>query len=219
MKVAALREFVSDKYNLLLMGEIFFIVLYPLVETIETSLPVINAMFLAVVIPGLWATISPRAFLYSVLLAMISFGLHTLVSLGFFWGPVEQYVEILRLILNIAFCLIIIVCLIRSISLRQTITADIVKGGVSVYFLMAVLWAVIYELLLIFSPNAFVNMDKGITDCLYYSFATLTTLGPGDITPVNTWSKFLAVLESFLGQVYLATFIARLVALSIMRKK
>ena len=219
MKSGILREFVSDKYNLLLTGEIVLIVLYPLVEAIDTNFPVIDTMFLLVVIPGLWAVISSRAFLYPVLLAVISFGLHILVSLGFFWGSIEQYVEMLRLILSITFCSIIIILLLRNISLRQTITADIVKGGISVYFLMAVLWAVIYQLLLIFSPNAFVNMNNGITDCLYYSFATLTTLGPGDITPVSTWAKFLAVLETFLGQVYLATFIARLVALSIMRKQ
>ena len=219
MKPGIFREFVSDKYNLLLTGEIVLIVFYPLVEAIDTNFPVIDTMFLVVVIPGLWAVISSRAFLYPVLLAMVSFGLHILVSLGFFWGSIEQYVEMLRLILSITFCSIIIILLLRNISLRQTITADIVKGGISVYFLMAVLWAVIYQLLLIFSPNAFVNMNNGITDCLYYSFATLTTLGPGDITPVSTWAKFLAVLETFLGQVYLATFIARLVALSIMRKQ
>jgi len=219
MKNSIFREFVSDKYNLLLAGEIFLIVLYPLAEAIETSFPVIDAMFLAVVIPGLWAVIPSRAFLYPLLLAMISFGLHILVSLGFFWGSIEQYVEILRLILSITFCSIIIVCLIRNVSLHQTITADIVKGGISVYFLMAVLWAIIYQLVLIFTPNAFVNMDNEITDCLYYSFATLTTLGPGDITPVSTWAKFLAILETFIGQVYLATFIARLVALSIIRKQ
>ena len=220
MKFPKFKEFVSDKYNLLLTGEIALIVLYPLVEAIDTSFPVIDAMFLVVVIPGLWAVISPRAFLYPILLALTSFGLHILVSLGFFnSGPIEQYIEILRLILNIIFCSIIIVCLIRNISLRQTITADIVKGGISVYFLMAVLWAIIYQFVLLFSPNAFANMDNGITDCLYYSFATLTTLGPGDITPVITWAKFLAILETFIGQIYLATFIARLVALSIMREK
>lgn len=219
MNIAVFREFMSDKYNLLLTGEIFLIAIYPLAEAIDTSFPVIDAMFLAVVIPGLWAVISSRAFVYPVLLAMISFGFHILVSLGFFWGPIEQYVEILRLILNMTFCSIIIFCLIRSISLRQTITVDIVKGGISVYFLMAVLWALIYQLVLIFIPNAFSNMDNQITDCLYYSFATLTTLGPGDITPVSTWAKFLAILETFIGQVYLATFIARLVALSIMRRQ
>lgn len=219
MKSAVFREFVSDKYNLLLTGEIVFIVLYPLAEAVDTSFPVIDAMFLAVVIPGLWAVIPSQVFLYAALLAMISFGLHILVSLGFLSGPIEQYIEILRFILNITFCSIIIVRLIRNISLRQTITADIVKGGISVYFLMAVLWAVIYQLILTFNPNAFVDMNNDITDCLYYSFATLTTLGPGDITPVSTWAKFLAILETFLGQIYLATFIARLVALSIVRKQ
>jgi len=132
MKTTLIREFVSDKYNLLLMGQIFFIVLYPLAAAIDTSFPVGNTLFLVVIVPGLWAVIPSPLFLYPVFLAMISFGLHILVSLGFLSGPIEQHIEILRLILNITFCLIIIVCLIRNISLRQTITADIVKGGISV---------------------------------------------------------------------------------------
>jgi voltage-gated potassium channel len=106
-------------------------------------------------------------------------------------------------------------CLVPSMTLRAICSVL----PVCEYFLMAVLWALIYQLVLIFTPNAFVNMGNEITDCLYYSFATLTTLGPGDITPVSTWAKFLAILETFIGQVYLATFIARLVALSIMRKQ
>jgi hypothetical protein len=37
MKSAVFREFVSDRYNLLLTGEIVFIVLYPLAEAVDTS--------------------------------------------------------------------------------------------------------------------------------------------------------------------------------------
>ena len=219
MKHAIFKDYMSDKYNFLLTGEIALIVLYPVAETLDASFPMSHAMFLAVLIPGLWAVIPSRIFFYPALLAMISFGLHILAYLGFLWVPIEQYIEVLRLILNITFCVIIIVCLIRNISMRQTITTDIIKGGISVYFLMAVLWSLIYQLILTFIPSAFANIENKVVDCLYYSFATLTTLGPGDITPVSTWAKFLAVLETFLGQIYLATFIARLVALSIIRKQ
>jgi voltage-gated potassium channel len=55
-------------------------------------------------------------------------------------------------------------------------------------------------------------------DCFYYSFATLTTLGPGDISPVTTVAKLLAILEAFSGQVYLAIFIAQLMGLNLGKK-
>lgn len=219
MKNAFLKEYMSDKYNFLLTGEVVLIALYPLFEAIDTRFPLIHMVFLAVLIPGLFAVIPFKVFLYAISLAMISFVLHVLASMGFLAEPIAQKLEVLRLILNIIFCSAIITCLIRNISLRQTITTDIVKGGISAYFLMAVLWSLIYQLVLTFNPGAFANIENGPTDCLYYSFATLTTLGPGDITPISTWAKFLAVLETFLGQIYLATFIARLVALSILRKR
>jgi len=52
-----------------------------------------------------------------------------------------------------------------------------------------------------------------MADWLYYSFATLTTLGPRDISPVATYAKSLTILEAFVGQVYPAIFIAQLVGL------
>jgi hypothetical protein len=48
---------------------------------------------------------------------------------------------------------------------------------------------------------------------LYYSFVTLTTLGYGDITPVSELAQMMAVAEAVIGQLYIAIFIARLVAL------
>jgi hypothetical protein len=47
----------------------------------------------------------------------------------------------------------------------------------------------------------------------YYSFVTLTTLGYGDITPASSYAKSLAILEAFVGQIYLAVFIAQLVGM------
>ena len=125
MKLAIVKDYMSDKYNFLLAGEIALIVLYPMAEALDTSFPIIHALFLAVLIPGLWAVIPSRIFLYPALLAIVSFGLHILACLGFLWTPIEQHIEVLRFILNITFCVIIIVCLVRKISMRKTITTDI----------------------------------------------------------------------------------------------
>ena len=48
---------------------------------------------------------------------------------------------------------------------------------------------------------------------MYFSFVTLTTVGYGDITPVATSARSLAMLEALTGQLYPAIIIARLVSL------
>jgi hypothetical protein len=53
----------------------------------------------------------------------------------------------------------------------------------------------------------------------YFSFTTLTTLGYGDITPVNWMARNLTILESTFGQIYLTVLIARLVGLHIAGKQ
>jgi voltage-gated potassium channel Kch len=47
---------------------------------------------------------------------------------------------------------------------------------------------------------------------LYFSVATLTTLGYGDIVPVTPLARILAVLEAATGVLYIAITVARLVA-------
>ena len=48
---------------------------------------------------------------------------------------------------------------------------------------------------------------------MYFSFATLTTLGYGDIRPTDAAAGSLCAAEAFIGQLYLAIMIARMVGL------
>lgn len=54
-------------------------------------------------------------------------------------------------------------------------------------------------------------LETGLSGFSYYSFVTITTLGYGDVTPVSTQARSLALLEAVLGQLYIAILIARLV--------
>src|SRR5208283_1156989 len=53
----------------------------------------------------------------------------------------------------------------------------------------------------------------------YFSFATLTTLGDGDIQPVSPIARSLAILEALFGQLYPAVMIARLISLEIVGRR
>jgi hypothetical protein len=50
-------------------------------------------------------------------------------------------------------------------------------------------------------------------DAFYFSYATLVTVGYGDITPLSRVAKMLAILEGMTGMFYVVTIISRLVAM------
>ncbi len=109
---------------------------------------------------------------------------------------------------------------------EKNITADTISLSVSVYLLIGLTWTFIYGLVCEFQPNA---INFGSTNAIaaaqgpqhifpvlgYFSLATLTTTGFGDIVPVTLQARFIAVFESITGQFYLAIMVARLVGMQL----
>jgi len=54
---------------------------------------------------------------------------------------------------------------------------------------------------------------------LYFSLATLTTTGYGDIVPLHSVARSQATLEAVIGQLYPATLLARLVTLEMQGRR
>jgi len=101
---------------------------------------------------------------------------------------------------------------------EDEITGDAIMGAICVYFLIGLAWAFIFFTLELFQPGSF-QMPQGqgidLSHFSYYSYVTLTTLGYGDITPISTQARSLALLEAIMGQLYLAILVARLVGIHI----
>ena len=84
------------------------------------------------------------------------------------------------------------------------------------YLLLGLIWSVMYATLGAHLPGAFTGSPgaaAGLSGWVYFSFVTLTTVGYGDITPVATEARSLAIMEALVGQLYPAVIIARLVSL------
>jgi len=90
-----------------------------------------------------------------------------------------------------------------------------IDAAVSVYLLIGVIWQDLYILIQQLIPGSFPDASLTSGDFLYFSFITLSTLGYGDITPVNGPAQALAYTEAILGQLYLTILVARLVGLYI----
>ena len=88
-----------------------------------------------------------------------------------------------------------------------------ILGSIAIYFLVALVFANAYGLLRDFAPKAFAFQTSW--NALYFSFATMTTAGYGDIVPVGPIARSLTNLQAVFGQLYPATIIARLITLEI----
>lgn len=97
------------------------------------------------------------------------------------------------------------------------VTFDRVIGAITIYMMLGIVWASFYELIALDNPHAFSGTASGTEShdhWFYFSFVTLTTVGYGDITPLTRAARSLATLEAFIGQLYPAVVLARLVSLS-----
>jgi hypothetical protein len=117
-----------------------------------------------------------------------------------------------------------LVCaLCRSVFRSGRIDANRILGAVCIYFLLALIWALVYSLVEVCRPHSFNIPDyvalgvrqQMVCDMIYFSNVTLTTLGYGDILPLSNLARTLANFEAMAGQLYVGIVIARMVGVQV----
>jgi len=98
----------------------------------------------------------------------------------------------------------------------EKVTANKLYGAVCTYLLIGLTFTYIGLTIHHFNPAAFKIAEnltdlRAIQEFIYFSFVTLTTLGYGDITPLNVIAKTVCWMEAVIGQLYLTILIAQLV--------
>jgi hypothetical protein len=120
---------------------------------------------------------------------------------------------------NIFYAIFMIIAIIPLSSLifkKKKVDINTINGGIAIFLLLAFLWFNFYTIILAFDPTAFKGLSAESEQqyqLFYYSFVTITTVGYGDITPVNKLAMSLANAQGIIGLMYPAIFIARLVSL------
>ena len=100
------------------------------------------------------------------------------------------------------------------------ITYHRVIGAVLLYLTVAVIFASLFTFIGTLVPKAFAGLSVEDSPALasqliYFSFATMTTTGYGDVAPLHPMARSLCNLEAIFGQLYPATLLARLVTLEL----
>jgi hypothetical protein len=128
-------------------------------------------------------------------------------------------------ILGTVTVLIVLIIILRMVYQEGPVTAHRIRGAIAAYVLIGVLFGKIYGLIYYLVPGAF-NIAPTIDQSLeamgealfYFSVVTLTTVGYGDITPAASLARSFVMCEAFVGPLYPAILIARLVSLSLVGK-
>ncbi len=105
--------------------------------------------------------------------------------------------------------------IIRRILGHEEVSVETIYGALCVYLLIGLVFASLFAGVNSVGSEYFASppSQNQPTDLLYLSFITLTTVGFGDVVPATDLSRALVVLEALMGQVFLVTLVARLVAM------
>lgn len=145
------------------------------------------------------------------------------VTLAAEWAKLavdDPMVEVASRVCWLLFLLFAIFSIAAREIFQGKVTMATIYAATVVYLMLGLLWAMLYALSEFLAPGSLRVEDGagsadalGVSQLLYYSFATLTTLGYGDITPAAAITRSLSTIEAILGVLYPAVIIARLVGM------
>ena len=209
------------KYGILLAAQLLLSFISPLFSSTAHARSVIDLAITIVFITAIFVISNSRKHLIIGMILMVP----TAVMI---WGiklhPDQSY-DFIALFGSVLFFCYIAGLILADILRAEMVTLNIIAAGISVYLFFGNICGFIYAIIGHFDPNSFKipevtasylgeNLDQ-LSSAMYFSFVTLTTLGYGDITPINDFARTLAFLEAAIGQIYLTVLIASLVGVHI----
>lgn len=207
------------KYQILLAAQILLSVVSPLFSSSVYARPAIDLGITVVFAAAIIVISSTRI---HFIIGMILMAPTLILIWGVKFYRVEA-LEFISLVGSVFFFCYIAWLILADIFRAKMVTLDIIAAGISVYLLFGNICGFIYAIIGRIDPNAFsipaatasyLGDNLGdLGSAMYFSFVTLTTLGYGDITPINHFARSLAYLEAATGQIYLTVLIASLVGI------
>ena len=134
-----------------------------------------------------------------------------------FRGPFtwfDGYARLVGLVIFSIYICIVALELFSDLVLKKNIGVSEIIGAFNGYMLIGYIGALLFLAIHLFVPDAFSHVSpgkEGGQDLLYFSYITMLTIGYGDITPMASASKGLAIVMGLIGQFYLVVVVATFV--------
>jgi Ion channel len=206
---------------LLLVAQLLGVLIYPFMGESPTGRAAISLFSLLVLALALWAVrATPALTQVSLVLgvpAVIGSILEALV-------PRDQTILLVSSIIHAAFYFYTTYALIRYMFSDERVTRDELYATGATFTVVAWAFAYLYVACQIVWPGSFIaavdpESPRTWLELLFVSFTTLTSVGLGDVIPVQPQARALVMTEMVAGVMYLALVVSRLVGLTFARRR
>ncbi|MGA8554941.1 MAG: ion channel [Candidatus Acidiferrales bacterium] len=206
----------GHKFFVLFLLLLTTLVLYPYAEESRFVYYAFRVLGSAAIVVSVYAVNVRRSLLiFALILVGPALYRHFQIQL---FKPNPGTFSIINIVLSFVFDVFIVVVLFRRVFARERATSETIFGALCIYLLVGFSFASVYGMLEAFQPNAFyldpqtnLHIIPNRFDFIYYSYATMTSLGAAGITPVSEQARSCSVLEAIIGVLYLAVLVARLI--------
>jgi hypothetical protein len=198
--------------RLLLLSLVLMILLHPILDrsTLRRFLMEI-LIFVPVVLATLRLSQIKRRLRPTVLLMVIAM---ILAVVGDFWQ--SAVIITMKWTFLAAFLAVTVDGLFTFLRQAREVTEAHLYTAISIYLLLGMLWFSAYCAIDTYYPGSIMQGGSALTNrenqLLYFSLITLSTIGYGDIVPVDPEVRMLAALEGLVGVLYIAITVAILVS-------
>ncbi len=201
------------KMTILMLGSIL---VFPAIENISSGVAALTLLDLAMMLLAIHmvSTGSVRRRWHRMPLVLLGVAA-VVLDLYAVFSPERNFL-LLSSLFFCGFVLFAIYNMLKYVLSPGRITLDRIFASLTAYMTMALFWALIYRALYVLEPRSF-RFDSTIEratvpfyDFLYFSYATITTTGYGDIVPNSHQVQSFAIVEQMVGVLYVAILVARL---------
>jgi hypothetical protein len=205
----------GHKFFLLFLLLLALLILYPYVQNDGFGYFAFRVVSSAGILIAVYASRLRRTLLLvAVLLAVPAVLQRMMVR-----EPDAGVLSILGIVFSFVFDVFVVVVIFRRVFSNDHPSSETVFGALCIYLLIGFAFASLYGMVAAIQPKAFyldprtnLHAIPNKFDFIYYSFATMVSLGAAGITPVSAPARSLTVIEAIIGVLYLAVLIARLMS-------
>lgn len=206
------------RFGVLLLSLLLLFLLQPILASFQLDrAKFLLTVFITIILFSSVYAVSEnkRLFIVTLCLGIPALGSQWFIKLV---GP-SPSIEVANLLVNTLLFLVIAYTILSYVMKEGAVTGEKIYAAICVYLFIGLVWAFLFNLIHNFRPASFELHDPELSQFVYYSFTTLSTLGYGDITPLTPGAQALAYVEAIIGQIYLTVLVARLVGLHITYQK
>jgi hypothetical protein len=197
---------------LLLLSLLLLILLYPVLDRGDVQRMLLGGVMFAPLILATIKVAQLKSLAWPAVLLMACAVVCAVLSIFFPYAIIFG----LKWMMLAAFFGLSAVGLFSYLREAHTISNDHLYTAISIYLLLGLQWFGLYSAFDVLLPGSIHHSTASIADrhaeLLYFSLITLSTIGYGDVVPVQGEVRMLAALEGIAGVLYIAITVALLVS-------